>query len=264
MLDLVIAGIISLASTCDASSAAAGGCGCGASGASFTICASKTSTQKNTQPIPAATQPATAKQVSKPKSNSSPKAITPAKAKPVTNPTTCQEIWNVGKSPSGCSKPKPPKPASVKKKPVVPKKPAPASFEIEAVENVEDQASALAPVPVAVWSPGGSLVVGATAFFEVITSEQLANLELFGEPASIRFVPISASWLVAGSELSGFRISRSFDAPGEYQAQAVVSYRVDYQLPGEAWVIGAAEISMSSNTLLISVVDPPRRTLLVG
>jgi hypothetical protein len=42
-----------------------------------------------------------------------------------------------------------------------------------------------------------------------------------------------------------------------------VSYRVDYQISGSDWVIGASSIVLESNELEIEVIEPPRRTLLV-
>ena len=122
----------------------------------------------------------------------------------------------------------------------------------------------MVPTPRAFWYPGGSLTEGSTAYFEVLASEHQATVELFGEPASIRFVPILASWDIAGRVLFGFSSAQQFDEVGQYRAQAFVTYRVDYQLPGEAWVLAAAEITSASNELFVTVVDPPRRTLLVG
>ena len=66
MLELFFAAIISLAATCDASSAASGGCGCGASGNSFTICATKSTTQKNVSSVPVKTSAPAPKQSAKP------------------------------------------------------------------------------------------------------------------------------------------------------------------------------------------------------
>lgn len=263
MLEIALATLISLSATCDAGSAAAGGCGCGASGSSFTICATKTTTAKTQPSTPVKTAASSPKQTAKPKAPAAAKVITPAKAKTVTNPTSCQEIWNVGKSATGCSKPKSPVPTTVKKKtPAKPVVTTPA--EIETTQSFDDQASAMVPTPRAFWYPGGTITQGSTAYFEVLASESQAALELFGEPASIRFVPIMANWDLAGATISGFSAAQKFDHLGEYRAQAFVTYRVDYQLPGEAWVVAAAEIISESNELFVTVVDPPRRTLLVG
>lgn len=266
MLELFFAAIISLAATCDASSAASGGCGCGASGNSFTICATKSTTQKNVSSVPVKTIAPAPKQSAKPKPSPKPAAIVPAKAKPVTNPTSCQEIWNVGKSGSGCSKPKAKttRPVSATKQPVAKSNPAPIQTQEEVTASVDDQASALAPIPQALWYPGGNLRAGSTAHFEVRAQESVASLELFGEPASIRFTPLSARWQIAGVAVAGFSVAQLFDSPGDFQAFAQVTYRVDYQVPGEAWVLGAAEITVEANPLLVTVVEPPRRTLLVG
>lgn len=134
----------------------------------------------------------------------------------------------------------------------------------EVVTTLQDQASSLAPSPLAIWFPGRDLITGGVAQFEVLAPEHLANVEIFDEPASIRFVAAAAIWQIDSETFFGFRVSRGFSNAGNYHAQANVTYRVDYQLPGEQWVLGAGEINMKSNPVVVRVIEPPRRTLLVG
>jgi len=82
--------------------------------------------------------------------------------------------------------------------------------------------------------------------------------QLFGNAATIRFVPIEIKWTFSdGQRLSGQFVSASFEQPDLISALAEVSYRIDYKNVGGSWVYGAAFASLA-------VVDPPRRTLLVG
>lgn len=248
--------------SCSAPALAQQSSNCGVAGASFTLCASKSSTQKSQEVTPAKTTLTKPKTLAKPNPPAA-KTITPAKAKKVVNPTSCQEIWNIKAASAGCSKPK-----AVKQtpKPSTPVK-AVAAAKVasqETITTIEDQASSLAPSPLAIWFPGGDLITGHVAQFEVLAPEQLASVEIFDEPASIRFVATSATWQIDSETFFGFRVSRGFSNPGNYQALAQVTYRVDYQLPGEQWVLGAGEITMESNPVAVRVIEPPRRTLLVG
>lgn len=89
--------------------------------------------------------------------------------------------------------------------------------------------------------------------------------ELFGQPASIRFVAISIAWTFSdGQRMSGQFVSTSFSEPRIIRATARVNYRIDYRRPQGSWVLGAALASLDSNQLSLLVVDPPRRSLLVG
>lgn len=259
---LIVFLITALLSSCTSPALAQQSSNCGVVGAGFTLCASKSNTQKTQEVTPAKSN------VSKPKTPAkqvppATKTITPAKAKKVVNPTSCQEIWNIKAASAGCSKPKAVKQIPKQSTPVKSVAAAKTSTQ-EVVTTLQDQASSLAPSPLAIWFPGRDLITGGVAQFEVLAPEHLANVEIFDEPASIRFVAAAAIWQIDSETFFGFRVSRGFSNAGNYHAQANVTYRVDYQLPGEQWVLGAGEINMKSNPVVVRVIEPPRRTLLVG
>lgn len=124
--------------------------------------------------------------------------------------------------------------------------------------------TAYANRPFAYWSPGGELEIFQAGSFGVAVNNRITSGQLFGSPAQIRFTASAATWKFSdGNQLSGTAVSRSFESVGEYFASATVAYRVDYQITGDNWVIGATTISLESNKLRIEVIEPPRRTLLV-
>jgi hypothetical protein len=117
----------------------------------------------------------------------------------------------------------------------------------------------------------GALRVNNPLSFTV--SAQAADIEgqLFSSAAVIRFTPLSAVLSFGdGSQSSGpiadgsFRANHSFGASGNFWVQSRVSYRVDYQIGSADWVFGAAVIEVWSNQLLLELIEPKRRTLLVG
>ncbi|MDG2496573.1 MAG: hypothetical protein P8M68_00090 [Aquiluna sp.] len=130
--------------------------------------------------------------------------------------------------------------------------------------SVAETLTAFANRPVASWSPGSEIQIFQSGFFSVAVNNRTASGQLFEEPAQIRFTASSIEWQFSdGVSRPGASVARSFDRVGEYSAIAIVTYRVDYQVAGESWVIGATSISLQSNQLKIEVVEPPRRSLLV-
>ena len=102
------------------------------------------------------------------------------------------------------------------------------------------------------------------ATFQVAVNNRTTTGTLLGTSAQIRFTAVSVTWNFSdGGVLSGSGVSRSFSVVDTYAAVASVSYRVDYQISGSDWVIGASSIVLESNELEIEVIEPPRRTLLV-
>ena len=136
------------------------------------------------------------------------------------------------------------------------------------VVSIDDQVSdvfgATSRRPFAYWSPGGEVEVGVPAsfFVELAAGEFAGNL--LGRSATIRFEPIAARWQFSdGEETSGFSADRIFESPGNLGVVAKVRVRASYQFDGGTWQQSDALIWLRSNELSISVVEIPRRTLLV-
>lgn len=135
---------------------------------------------------------------------------------------------------------------------------------VSIADEVSDVFGATSRRPFAYWSPGGKVEVGVPAIFfvELAAGEFAGNL--LGRSANIRFEPIAARWQFSDGETgSGFSVERIFDSPGSLSAVAKVRVRASYRFDGGSWQQSDAEIWLSSNELAISVVEIPRRTLLV-
>lgn len=125
--------------------------------------------------------------------------------------------------------------------------------------------TAYATRPFAYLRPSGEVEITQPINFGVNRGGGEHAGQLFGSAATIRFVAVGISWSFSdGQRLSGQFVSTSFGQPGQINAVANVDYRIDYRRSGGSWVYGAARASLASNQLSLSVVDPPRRTLLVG
>lgn len=99
--------------------------------------------------------------------------------------------------------------------------------------------------------------------FEVESFQVTVNGSLFGDPATIRFRPVSFSWSFSdGSKASGDQVAKVFTQAGKAWGKVSVRYEVDYRKTG-AWTLDAASWSLNSNTVNLEVFDPPRKTLLV-
>ncbi|MCF8529454.1 MAG: hypothetical protein K9G13_06080 [Aquiluna sp.] len=147
--------------------------------------------------------------------------------------------------------------------------PEPSQAVVPVIKSVQtqlsDQFSADTTKPFAWWDPGDELEVEEVGNFFVSASEFQKSGRLFDQSAQIRFRPVQVSWSYSdrGSG-SGTRYQRSFAEIGTYQATALVDYEVDYKIGSGSWVSNAASWSLESNGLTVVVIDPPRRTLLVG
>ena len=87
---------------------------------------------------------------------------------------------------------------------------------------------------------------------------------LLGQAAKIRFEPVEVRWEFSdGTRGSGFSFSRSFDSLGTFTAVAKVCVTPSYRYSGGDWQQSDARIWLLSNELSISVVEVPRRTLLI-
>lgn len=99
--------------------------------------------------------------------------------------------------------------------------------------------------------------------FTVESENSVVSGSLFGDPATIRFRPVSFSWTFSdGSRGTGDSVSKFFSEPGRAWGKASVRYEVDYKKSG-SWTYDAASWSLTSNTVHLEVIDPPRKTLLV-
>lgn len=137
---------------------------------------------------------------------------------------------------------------------------------IKSVQSqLSEQFSADTTNPFARWEPGDELEVEEVGSFFVSAAEFQKSGRLFDKNAQIRFRPIHISWDFSdGMSGSGTGYQRSFSDIGMYRAVAVVDYEVDYKIGAENWISNAASWSLDSNALTVLVIDPPRRTLLVG
>jgi hypothetical protein len=99
--------------------------------------------------------------------------------------------------------------------------------------------------------------------FEVESFQVTVNGSLFGDPATIRFRPVSFSWEFSdGSKANGDSVTKAFTQPGKAWGKVSVRYEVDYRKTG-AWTLDAASWSLTSNIVNLEIFDPPRKTLLV-
>ena len=129
--------------------------------------------------------------------------------------------------------------------------------------EARDAFTAAATYPLAYLNPAGEVEVTQVVNFGVNPGGGTHTGSLFGESAEIRFTPSSVSWRFSdGQSKSGRFVSSSFSEPQLISATATVFYRIDYRYPATDWVIGASSAQLDSNRLSLSVIDPPRRTLL--
>ena len=142
---------------------------------------------------------------------------------------------------------------------------APVAHESSLVDELRDQLQAQSGKPVASWEPGGELEQDESAIFRVEFRNRILSGQLLNRLATIRFVAISHRWVFSdGDRASGQSVEKVFLDPQRQTAQAFVRVRVDYQISGSNWVIGALEAELPSNLLELKVIERPRRTLLVG
>jgi hypothetical protein len=66
-----------------------------------------------------------------------------------------------------------------------------------------------------------------------------------------------------GKLLRGFEVIRSFSEIGTFEIRASVRVQIDYRYAGEGWVNAAHFATIQSNSLVVEVIEKPRRTLLV-
>lgn len=131
-------------------------------------------------------------------------------------------------------------------------------------EQLDDIFSAKAQAPQAMREGEGSVEPFQAIRFRVESETQQHSGSLFGEPAKIRFRPVSHRWDFSdGDDGYGTSITKAFGSEGAHYAKARVKFEVDYQTGGD-WTYSAAEFWLSSNAVWVRVTDPPRKTLLVN
>ena len=130
-------------------------------------------------------------------------------------------------------------------------------------DEVSDVFTAHAIRPFAYMNSSGEVEIGEPVGFSVNPGGGNHAGSLFGKSAEIRFWPVAVSWQFSdGQQAQGPQATVSFAEPQLIRATASVEYRIDYRYPAQSWVIGAASSSLTSNQLSLSVIDPPRRSLL--
>jgi hypothetical protein len=126
-----------------------------------------------------------------------------------------------------------------------------------------DEFAAQVPTPRLTISPT-SVRVGAQVEFQLSASATTNAGSLLGQAAEIRFTPIAALIATGDSAtLQGFSATHRYREVGVYSAGATVSYRVDYRIGSGNWVLNAAILDSSSNSVSVQVLEPRKRTLLV-
>lgn len=129
---------------------------------------------------------------------------------------------------------------------------------------LEDIFGANSDRALATWLPGGDLEIDQSARFLVDFPAKVVSGQLLSRAADIRFTAVMASWSFPdGKLLQGYEVMRSFSAIGTFQVRASVRVQIDYRYAGEAWVNAAHFATVQSNSLVIEVIERPRRTLLV-
>lgn len=131
-------------------------------------------------------------------------------------------------------------------------------------DDLSDSITAFSNRPAAWWEPGDMVEYEDVATFRVSDAGMDFVSRLLGERAEIRFTAISARWMFSDGETgSGFSLPKSFAEIGNYTAQALVRYRVDYRIGSSNWVLNATSWELAADPLNVPVVEYPRRTLLV-
>lgn len=144
----------------------------------------------------------------------------------------------------------------------VPAEPAARTKSFEA--EVSDVFGASSKRPLAYWEPGGELEVLVKADFIAQLAAGEFEGTLLGRAARIRFEPVEAQWEFSdGTSGSGFIYSRTFESKGAFTAVAKVRVKPSYRFAGGEWQQSNVKIWLQSNELSISVVEIPRRTLLI-
>lgn len=128
--------------------------------------------------------------------------------------------------------------------------------------------------------PNGWMVVGLSTNFYSVVGTQVVNGTLLGQPASVRFIPISwhwtygdgksatrstkgATWAALGiPEFTATQTSHVYSSEGTYYIDLDIEFRADYEFAGGGWTPVVGTITLPANRL--KAVAGDAKTVLVG
>jgi hypothetical protein len=128
--------------------------------------------------------------------------------------------------------------------------------------------------------PNGWMVVGLSTNFYSVVGTQIVNGTLLGQPASVRFIPISwhwtygdgnsatrstkgATWATLGiPEFTATQTSHVYSAEGTYYIDLDIQFRADYKFAGSGWTPVVGTITLPANRL--KAIAGNAKTVLVG
>jgi hypothetical protein len=121
--------------------------------------------------------------------------------------------------------------------------------------------------------PDGWAITGLDANFLGDDATRIVDGALLGQPASVRFAPVSwtwdygdgdsrtsstpgATWAQLGlREFDPTSTSHAFDAPGVYTVQLTVSYSAAYSFGGGGWVPVTGSVAAPAAPITVVVGD---------
>jgi hypothetical protein len=128
--------------------------------------------------------------------------------------------------------------------------------------------------------PNGWMVVGLSTNFYSVVGTEVVHGSLLGQPASVRFIPISwhwtygdghaatrstkgATWAALGeTDFSETQTSHVYTAEGTYYIDLSIQFRADYEFAGGQWIPVVGTITLPANRLKATAGDA--KTVLVG
>ena len=128
--------------------------------------------------------------------------------------------------------------------------------------------------------PNGWMVVGLDTNFYSVVGTEVVHGSLLGQPASVRFIPISwhwtygdghsatrstkgATWAALGiADFSPTQTSHVYGAAGTFYIDLSIQFRADYEFAGGQWTPVVGTITLPANRLKATAGDA--KTVLVG
>ncbi|WP_210479216.1 hypothetical protein [Naasia sp. SYSU D00948] len=141
--------------------------------------------------------------------------------------------------------------------------------------TIADLESFRPDLPLLSAEPAGWAVVDLPANFVAHAEQQVVSGILLGEPAEVRFTPVSftwdygdgesrttsepgASWSALGvPELTATSTSHAYHERGRVQAELTVTYGAEYRFLGPEWipVVGTLEVTTSPTPISVVTAD---------